>query len=59
MLAAAWPGAGEVFADVSSDIALAFLERYPSAATAARLGDARMASFLHWKAFTGQEARRG
>ena len=29
-LAAFWPGAGEVFADVWSEIGLAFLERYPT-----------------------------
>ena len=28
-LAAAWPGAGELFADITSPIGLAFLERYP------------------------------
>jgi transposase len=31
-LAAFWPGAGELFADIWSEIALAFLERYPNPA---------------------------
>ena len=45
-LAAGWPGAGELFADVASEIALAFLERYPTATSAARLGEGRMGAFL-------------
>src|SRR5689334_19824397 len=41
-----WPGAARIFADVDSPIALAFLTRYPSAHSAARLGDKRLAHFL-------------
>ena len=33
-----WPGAAAIFADLASPIALAFLERYPTPASAARLG---------------------
>lgn len=55
-LAAAWPGAGGLFADVSSDIALAFLERYPTAASAARLGETRMAGFLRKHGYSGRRS---
>jgi transposase len=41
-----WPGAAQVFADVDSPIALAFLKRYPSPADARGLGEQRMARFL-------------
>jgi len=55
-LAAFWPGAGELFADVWSEIALAFLERYPTPTAAAHLGEARMAAFLRKHGYSG---RRG
>ncbi len=42
LLDAHWPGAKEIFADVESTIALAFLTRYPTAAHAQRLGEKRM-----------------
>src|SRR5713101_4072360 len=38
-LDAFWPGAKEVFSDVTCKIALAFLQRYPTPASAERLGD--------------------
>src|SRR5436190_3952394 len=38
-----WPGAKAVFADVESPIALDFLRRYPTAASARRLGERQMA----------------
>jgi transposase len=41
-----WPGAIEVFKDIDSPIALAFLRRYPSPADAHGLGEQRMARFL-------------
>lgn len=44
-LEAFWPGAKAVFADVESEICLAFLERYPTPESAARLGEARMRAF--------------
>ena len=55
-LAAAWPGAGGLFADVSSEIALALLERYPTAASAARLGEARMGAFLRKHRYSGRRS---
>jgi transposase len=45
LLDAFWPGAKAVFADLGSEIALAFLSRYPTPASAARLGQQRMAAF--------------
>lgn len=53
-LAACWPGAGELFADVASEIGLAFLERYPTPTAAARLGEARMATFLRKHGYSGR-----
>lgn len=55
-LAATWPGAGELFADVASPISLAFLERYPTAASAAHLGEARMAGFLRKHGYSGRRS---
>ncbi len=51
-----WPGAGVLFADVDSPIALAFLTRYPPAASAARLGEKRLAQFLTQHAYCGRRA---
>lgn len=41
-----WPGAAQIFADVDSPIALAFLKRYPSPLDAHGLGEQRLARFL-------------
>jgi transposase len=54
ILAASWPGAGELFADVWSEIALAFLERYPTPTAAAHLGETRMAAFLRKHGYSGR-----
>lgn len=54
MLAAFWPGAGELFADLWSEISLAFLERYPTPAAAAHLGEGRMAAFLRKHGYSGR-----
>jgi transposase len=56
ILVAFWPGAGELFAEIWSEIALAFLERYPTPAAASHLGEARMAAFLSKHGYSG---RRG
>jgi transposase len=53
-LDAFWPGAKVIFADVTSDIALAFLERYPTPASARSLGEKRMASFLVKHGYSGR-----
>ena len=48
-----WPGAARIFADVDSQIALAFLERYPAPADARGLGEKRMAAFLARHGYSG------
>lgn len=54
LLDAFWPGAKTVFADVESPIALAFLTRYPTPASAARLGEKRMAAFCVKHGYSGR-----
>lgn len=49
-----WPGAAAIFADVDSPIALAFVQRYPTPQSAARLGDKRLASFLAQHGYSGR-----
>jgi transposase len=51
-----WPGAARIFADVDSPIALAFLARYPTAHSAARLGEKRLARFLVQHAYCGRRS---
>jgi transposase len=56
LLERVWPGAAQIFADVASPIALAFLARYPSAPSAARLGEKRLAHFLVQHAYCGRRS---
>ncbi len=49
-----WAGALAIFADVASPIALAFLERYPTPQSAARLGEKRLAAFLAAHRYCGR-----
>jgi transposase len=49
-----WPGAAAIFAEVDSPIALAFLTRYPTPHSAARLGEKRLAQFLGQHAYCGR-----
>ncbi|ORW07641.1 MULTISPECIES: IS110 family transposase [Mycobacterium] len=56
LLDACWPGAKEVFADVASPIALAFLTRYPTPAAAASLGVKRMAAFCAKHGYCGRRS---
>jgi transposase len=53
-LDAFWPGAKAIFADVTSEIALAFLERYPTPASARCLGEKRLAGFLTKHGYCGR-----
>jgi transposase len=53
-LQAFWPGAAEIFFDVDSPIALAFLERYPSPADARGLGEKRLEGFLTRQRYSGR-----
>jgi transposase len=48
-----WPGAKSLFADLESGISLAFLRRYPTPQSAARLGVHYMASFLSKNRYSG------
>jgi transposase len=54
LLASFWPGAAQIFADVASPIALAFLERYPTPEAATRLGPKRLAGFLAQHHYCGR-----
>ena len=51
-----WPGAARLFRRLDSRVALAFLDRYPTPLSAARLGEARMASFLRGAGYTGRRS---
>jgi transposase len=53
-LDAFWPGAKGIFADVTSEIALAFVERYPTPASARSLGEKRLAAFLVKHGYSGR-----
>jgi transposase len=54
LLASFWPGAAQIFADVDSAIALAFLARYPTPESATRLGEKRLAAFLAHHRYSGR-----
>ena len=51
-----WPGAAAIFADVASPITLAFLDRYPTPDSAARLGVKRLAGFLAQHRYCGRRS---
>jgi transposase len=55
-LEAFWPGAVRIFADVDSQIALCFLERYPTPADARGLGEKRLAAFLARHGYSGRRS---
>ena len=55
-LNAFWPGAAAIFAEVDSQIALAFLERYPGPCDARALGPRRLAAFLARHAYCGRRS---
>ena len=55
-LEAYWPGAAVIFADVCSEICLAFLERYPTPESATRLGELRLGSFLKKAGYSGRRS---
>jgi transposase len=50
-----WPGAGKVFFSVDSQIALAFLRRYPSPVDARGLGEQRLQAFLERHSHNGRK----
>jgi len=54
LLESFWPGAALIFAEIDSPISLAFLERYPTPESAARLGAKRLAAFLSTHSYSGR-----
>lgn len=56
LLESFWPGAVEIFADIDTPIALAFVTRYPTPQSAARLGEKRLAAFLAQHSYCGRRA---
>ena len=56
LLESFWPGAAEIFADVDSPIALAFVSRYPTPQSAAHLGEKRLATFLAQHSYCGRRS---
>lgn len=56
LLQSYWAGAAEVFADVDSPIALAFIQRYPTPEAASKLGPKRMAAFCAQHAYSGRRS---
>ncbi len=55
-LQAFWPGAACIFADITSPIGLAFLKRYPSPTSAARLSEAALGRFCHSQHYSGRRS---
>jgi transposase len=51
-----WPGAKTIFANIESVIALAFLTRYPTAASAASLTEKRLAAFCTKHSYSGRKS---
>lgn len=51
-----WPGAAAIFARLDSEIALAFLDDYPTPASAGRLGENRMAMFCRRHSYCGRRS---
>ena len=56
LLARHWPGATSIFARLDSDIALAFLNDYPTPASATRLGEARLKMFCKRHSYCGRRS---
>ncbi|HKE99830.1 MAG TPA: IS110 family transposase [Actinomycetes bacterium] len=55
-LEAFWPGAAGIFAELTSPIAVAFLSRFPTPATAAGLTESRLAEFLARRRYSGRRS---
>jgi Transposase and inactivated derivatives len=56
LLESFWPGAAAIFAAIDSPIALAFLQRYPTPDSAARLGEKRLKAFLAGHSYCGRRS---
>ncbi|GAB7030802.1 IS110 family transposase [Streptomyces sp. NPDC021749] len=55
LLDAHWPGGKAVFANLDSDIAMAFLEKYPTPASAARLTAGRLEAWCKRRRYSGKK----
>jgi transposase len=53
-----WPGAAQIFAEIDSPIALAFLKRYPSPADTRGLGEQRLQRWLARHHYCGRRSPR-
>lgn len=56
LLAQQWPGAAAIFGRLDSEIALDFLDRYPTPHSTARLGATRLAAFLKRHSYCGRRS---
>jgi transposase len=56
LLESFWPGAIDIFSEIDSPIALAFVARYPTPQSAAHLGEKRLASFLAQHSYCGRRS---
>ena len=56
LLDGCWPGAGAIFAEVDSPIALAFIVRYPTPDSAKHLSEKRLARFLAQHHYSGRRS---
>lgn len=56
LLAQHWPGAAAIFGRLDSEIALCFLERYPTPQSTSRIGEARLAAFLRRHSYCGRRS---
>lgn len=56
LLARHWPGATTIFGRLDSEIALAFLDDYPTPTSSARLGEARMKVFCRRHSYCGRRS---
>lgn len=54
LLESYWPGAVEIFYEIDTPIALAFIGRYPTPQSTAHLGEKRLASFLAQHSYCGR-----
>ena len=54
LLESFWPGAAEIFYEIDTPIALAFVSRYPTPQSASYLGEKRLAGFLAQHGYCGR-----
>lgn len=55
LLLSFWPGPAGLFYKLDNQISLAFLERYPTPQSTARLGEKRLAAFLKKHSYAGRQ----